>query len=525
MRFHLIFFICWIGFSWSLHAEENCGALTKKLSILEGALTKEARKEWNISKEWEDKIDEIFWNPKLSQQEKEKLFWNHLIAARLDQFGPIARRFIEATLKDAVENKSIYSATMGRILSRLAGPHYNPVFNRVGFKRPKITDFRHMLVFFHELEHSAHRNSQPFFNLWMLLRAKELFMFVPTPATPLARFHMESRAVGAQWEAVKRIPLEVRLKLIQELHSDYPKLEPYDEFLKFIALTKGLSDKQKKAIKKEISQAIQSHLDQTIKLWPEINEILKKQDIDPILAKAIIGDLFQKTIMIGKLQEGMSMPNLEEYTALLAKQISTLRYDGFDPEQFRKDFEQSGLLEKSFDNVVHLQKRFGDIAAKLGLSPESQLDYFRRINNGLDDETWLAAPPMIRFKEHSFGDKVENLFEGVARNITITSLENAHLSKQQFIEKVMPVHGYALTNLLKSHYDYKGWWKIQLALMSIPTIALTFVAGISGENEEGEEKNAAPFQEVHTMAKDLEFYWNVLAAHLNEEASKNQNRN
>jgi hypothetical protein len=177
---------------------------------------------WEFSPEQEARFKAIFENPHVSETAKPRMLFDALIEARLQSASPMSRGLIRRMAADALEQKSLYSQTIGRVASAIIGPHYNQVLNRVAMRPFGRDDIRDLIVAFHEIEHGFDRNTNPgVTTAYMYARLKEAFMVMRTPFSPALVYRAESRAMGSQWELVRRIPAEQRKVLIQGIRAAY----------------------------------------------------------------------------------------------------------------------------------------------------------------------------------------------------------------------------------------------------------------------------------------------------------------
>lgn len=181
-----------------------------------------ARDPWTFTPEQEDRFRAVANDTSLPEEKKSRALFDELTKARLENVSPVSRRLIRRALDDALKQKSIYSQSLGNVLGMMGGPHYNPVFNRVYIPFKNTDSIADLLVAFHEIEHLFHRNTSPLLALSLPFGIKDFMSIVGTPITPLVRYRMESRAMGAQWEMARRIPKERRLALIRELREKDP---------------------------------------------------------------------------------------------------------------------------------------------------------------------------------------------------------------------------------------------------------------------------------------------------------------
>lgn len=173
-----------------------------------------ARTVWALDPALDERMKAVFLKSGLSNQERVGELFRELMEARVASSSPATKWLMENAIDDALKQHSIYSRTVGRILERYAGPHYNPIVNRAVVPTDPDLGARRYMVAVHELEHAFHRNSNLLEMAAMsAVYPKELFMIFRTPLTPILRSRVEMRAIGAQWELANRIPAEFRRKL------------------------------------------------------------------------------------------------------------------------------------------------------------------------------------------------------------------------------------------------------------------------------------------------------------------------
>lgn len=197
--------------------------IKKAATVLEQKLT--ARDPWEFTPEQETKFALAANDTGVPENERLRNLYDAMIEARLENTNPASRWLMRSAIEDAIKQRSIYRHTFGRLFGTIAGPHYNPIFNRVYIPKKINPGIKELLIAFHEAEHAFHRNTSVMPLITMPFTAKEIYMFLSTPIGPIARFRMESRAVGAQWEFVRRIPVERRLVLIKELKKQLGEFE------------------------------------------------------------------------------------------------------------------------------------------------------------------------------------------------------------------------------------------------------------------------------------------------------------
>jgi len=192
----------------------------KELTPVELRLSREARKEWDLSESLEEDARAIFDAKDMSDQEKQIQFFALMADARLNMITEKQRTRVLKTQFDEGGGDSLYSRTAGALLAKYAGPHYTPFLNRIGKASGELDETSESFVSLRLLEQAIQRNTKPASMAWTFLRSKEALMALPTPATPLGKFNMEARAMGAQWEAASRMPLVERQKLLAKLKPE-----------------------------------------------------------------------------------------------------------------------------------------------------------------------------------------------------------------------------------------------------------------------------------------------------------------
>ena len=155
------------------------------------SLTRELHDYWRTSTEpLEDKLTHTY---------------QKVLAARVEGLNPASQALVKLAGRKILNKKGWYQRTRGLGMGLIVGPHYNPIFNSVYLPRDtaKLSD---LVIAIHEMEHAVDRNAKMLSNMGLLVQSQELMMLLPTPVGPLNRYAMESRAIGAQWELLQRIP-------------------------------------------------------------------------------------------------------------------------------------------------------------------------------------------------------------------------------------------------------------------------------------------------------------------------------
>lgn len=177
-----------------------------------------AAPEWEIPEALTHELLEYWRTSAEPLEDKLRHTYQKVLAARVDTLNPASQAFVKLAGRRLLEKNGWYQRSMGLGIGAIVGPHYNPIFNSVYLSRKtgKLSD---VVIAIHEMEHAVDRNSSLLAGVGTVVHAKESLMLFPTPLGPLNRFAMESRAIGAQWELMQRIPESVRLKI----RSDFIK--------------------------------------------------------------------------------------------------------------------------------------------------------------------------------------------------------------------------------------------------------------------------------------------------------------
>jgi hypothetical protein len=188
--------------------------------------------EWAFTKEQEAEFDAIAGNDLIPPEKRIEDLYRGLVAARINQLSPASQAMAKLMARDALTQKSIYSRSLGWLVRKLMGPHYNPIFNRtaISIRDSNNPTPNETLLAIHEVEHGIHRNTAPLtFVAGFPVMALETFSFFRTPASPLFLRHVEARAVGAQWELVSRVPKAIRDQIVFELERGPGRLKDTEE--------------------------------------------------------------------------------------------------------------------------------------------------------------------------------------------------------------------------------------------------------------------------------------------------------
>lgn len=271
---------------------------------------------WEFTVAREEEFKAIYQDSSLTALEKHQRLFQSLITARLSGVNPVSAHFLESMVRDVFEQNSFYSRTVGRFLYRVAGPHYNPIANRIVMDPISGNDIRDLVIAMHEIQHGYDRNAKPFVRaLEAYLQFYDFLMILPTPSTPTAIYRAESQAIGAQWEFARRIPEDYRNPLIKALRA------PFLEFL----LSQNVVYLFKNNITKADMKDVLLQLLMTSGADSVTLDLVRRCDADDF--NQAIGFLAQKYDE-GRPHEGAMEASLTESV------LATLEYSKFGREEF-----------------------------------------------------------------------------------------------------------------------------------------------------------------------------------------------
>lgn len=393
-------------------------------------------KPWVMPEASQAEMAAIFGDDQKTDSVKLRDLYEILLRERLRSLDPVTRFFSRRMAQDALKGHSIYSNTIGWFLTPIAGPHYNPIFNRSSLP---LADGEGLpgakaMVALHEVEHGIHRNTNPLpFAGLAFTFAKELFMLLPTPFSPLFVRTIEKRTLGAQWEYASRIPPEVRAKLITQFETEEANRVGISErILAASVISSGLVQRTRQWIKSICDT-------QFLPLEQQREEVVFQMTTFGIRDFATRDTLIQRAKLILSEQEFPLFKALAKGGWKNKRALKTLK-----PEVTRW-----GRLMESDPQI---QIEF--------LSTGQYEDYVKLVQ-----EVIQFIPPTLLA-----GD-----WKNVLAKIYYFSLKYAHLSKEEFIAKVGPFHNYALEQLYRRHYLWSPfkWMIFSLSVVQI-TLGLYF---------------------------------------------------
>lgn len=383
---------------------------------------------WKFSEEQERKFAEIFEREDLSDEKAYTLLVREIFKAQSENSARPTRFLMRAPLRDIYGRKSLYALTRGRLIALTFGPHYNPVFNRVAstYRPEDDSDLGRVIagtLAIHEGAHAFDRNRRPIFTTLGTLGLVWDFknVLIKTPITPLVRYRMETEAVGAQWELVRRLPKDVKGRLIVKLRSELNSFP--------VAFMSAIRDR------------VEETTAEVIKLQRQyLNE--SRQFLETSESEAAIKIREDENLMKDLREAFERADALKEKERLGEKSLDFIfsTFPGDLSEQLKKIREQH-------DEVDFMDKRLRDAHAQLSKERQS----------------WSRSR---RWRED---------IRGALYKITLDSLINSELSKEDFIRKQLPTHGYDQDSLLKYHYRFsqKDALLLYIALFTISSNTAT----------------------------------------------------
>lgn len=408
--------------------------------------------EWVFSPEVEAKIQEIFATSDsvMPLDQKMVALYHEITQARFNQLSFLRKLLIRRGLQDVFNQKSIYARTLGALLKIISGPHYNPVFNRVVV--PTGDPLTASMMAMHETAHMFDRNKNILATVAFLkVYVTELIMLFRTPVTPYLIRRAESRSIGAQWEFARRIPKEVREQIIsiitnRSIGSIYPS-EKYAEIASE-HIANGNFGRIYSLIQKIETQAVGRGMS-----YKHVEEILSSLVLNIPSPKK---NTFLKRALYQK-ESGVISRSL--YLVL-----EDLNRSGIDSFIFSNHLE---TLSDEFKNLPPETLRQSAIGALF----EAKKEFLEIESHDLN------AQSFIKDNFDSYAKHVRKNFIQVGEKILVASLQFADLTKDEFIQRVAPYHGYTLNNLLDRHYEKPGLnMRGFVAIHTVTTIVLSFLS-------------------------------------------------
>lgn len=419
-----------------------------------------ARDEWKLGADWEKRIEEIFNKPGLTPEQRTREAFETLLKARVANSSAATRWLMDDVIEDAIEQKSLYSKTMGKALAKIVGPHYNTLFNRTSIPMDEGLGARRYLLAVHEVEHAFHRNSNPAdYAILGAAFSKELFMVFRTPVSPIVRRRIEMRAVGAQWELASRIRPEFRRKLVEEMKKAPPVLGRTRETARELASAQRL-----------FSEGLVSELRANL---AKVGLSSRNPDVERLLTRFLL------------VTKRGSAPYLQ---SMVRKKI----------DQGTLSAAEKAEVSAFFDHFFSRRDKL--LSTPLWPRPQQDLQF----RASLSDQDLRVFERFLRKKrdsKYSLGGDLEKSIN----EVFVASLENAHLSKSDFIDRIAPIHGYSMETLAKDHLSLNDGWK---ASLTISTALYTALAAATGDDLSDPESLSG--------AEDLKLLIRLLASALDD---------
>ena len=403
---------------------------------------KRATKEWQLPEASEKRIEAIFKSNELSDFEKFEKSFDELWTARIAAAPFLTRFLMKKPLQTIKNQNSIYRKFMTKLGIFKSGAHYHPIFNRIANDQTMTSGAPEFLVLSHELGHAFHRNHTPYEFFAILIFFKEIFnIIMPSVALPHLTFRMESFAIGAQYEYARRIPKSVRRQLIQKHKNrilQAAELSPADEnFIQAIdnsGLSTRISDMffDRKALMKK-----------------------KPEDLSNLAKLIVFGN-----------QDSNRLESIDR----LKKLAGSVKYgrDNADELYLAKITEEillNGL--KNREKIYAIWPELRDTSSSkhpLFSSTKDTKIFHTHLRNQLAN---LKGSPDYSILENRYNE------------IFIQSLAHADLSKEEFIQKLRPYHGYDIESL-NLHFNRAGPLRVfalTVVLFSLPEVLQKLAAG------------------------------------------------
>lgn len=421
------------------HLKDAAEKFDRKLSVVAP---------WQFAPAEENAIAKIFADADLSDEQRFERAYKLLIETRIKQFNPVSRFFVRGAVRDSLQQNSIYSKTIGALLLKYLGPHYNPIFNRTAtYVRPSsgITPLDSIMAV-HETEHLLHRNTNPIF--WMaaikVATIETLSVVLRTPLLVPLRRRQEVRAIGAQWELARLIPAETRVRLLRDWRYE------------------------------------KSHISHVERLW--IRALIKSG----ILRRLV--EIMSRGLGIEGTGFGGNTARLALEESLIVKIVGNQNLsnwygpflararDRLSPNELR-------YIEGIWKQGSTYEPLRSEMAEYYGSHSEAEI----LADDGLNQEQVRRLQTMV--SDLRYGDK----FSDVVDEIYGATLQYAGLPKDQFIERLSVIQGYTLENIYYQHYATP--FRVYMLMASYGTLLTAMVGAIPYES--------IPSPDIHAMVSYL----------------------
>lgn len=190
-----------------------------------------AKKGWRFSREAENSLRAIFDQTNISSEQKvTTLFWA-LLNKRTKHFSPKIQRKTQRMIKQFYFDSPRNDIPIDEIIRNsdkefaLTWEEYDPFYlpetnwiNPAPIKYMSQTESA--IIYLHEFQHAFDFNNYPYLYRYFTQAVEfvenfSLFKFI----SPLLLHQLEGRAIAAQWEIARRIPLHIRKELISNLKN------------------------------------------------------------------------------------------------------------------------------------------------------------------------------------------------------------------------------------------------------------------------------------------------------------------
>lgn len=167
-----------------------------------------------------ESLQQPFGDSSLTLDQQIQSYTDLFLNLRLSKVNTVSRFFARGPLKASRSKYSVYEWTLGPIVKRIFGSHYNPFFNRIANAPEIFGPFREWILV-HEMEHAVHRNQNPFiFYAFLKAFTWDIFaVILRTPISPTLLTRIESRSIGMEWEWLRMMPKKIQFELQERLSS------------------------------------------------------------------------------------------------------------------------------------------------------------------------------------------------------------------------------------------------------------------------------------------------------------------
>lgn len=409
--------------------------------------------EWQLSAEDEAHLNSLWDMTDKTDAENLELIYQEITKIRIRNKNAISKQQIISVLKSVNSKSNWYENTIGYLIENGAGPHYNPVFNRTSMGRLKSNSDQHIekvikMIQMHEVEHAVHRSFNPlFFLVGLKVRITEMLMLFKTPISPVVVHHMERRAIGSQWELAKRIPRD--------------KIE---------ALLSECKNYEKDMVFKKQEQIFEDIYNNPTAEW-------------------FISKYFE--ILLSITKETIIEPTLSNH---LLDMISIFLKN--EPKELKNEINL--VMKEARNHLTKEEFQVFNFIIKFGAQKTSKNLPHHIVNYKISNEARLEFSDLLRSKIKLMSNRDllsdSELINLRMNTIFLKSLENHHLTKEEFIQVMLKYHGYDYKSLYSNHYNFTGFLPTMMFYDMISKLTII---------------SRYPNQEVLFMAHDLQFIYQL----------------